>query len=373
MDIKGIKYVAPMFDASGYAQAARGYAAALHQLGIPITIKAVSFEEGMATDFGEAGALLKPLVNKPIDYSIVLTHLTADHFPDMREADKFNIGYSVWETSKLHPKWVRWINDELDVAITASEWGARVYENSGVTIPVFSVPHGMNIDEYNDIEPYTIEGVKEDAFKFYGIFQFFERKHPMAVIKAYWHAFQYNENVALILKTYRAGFSSEENNIVRMTIQRLKEMMPMDSHPPIYLINSRLTRNEILGLHKACDCLAHLDRGEGFGLVPFEAGACGNPILITGYGGALEYAKPDNSYLVDYFLTPVFGMPWYPFYSGDQLWAEPNIAQASELMYYIFENSKSSRVRGQLLKKYIAENFSWEKVGQKIIEIIKSL
>jgi len=40
---------------------------------------------------------------------------------------------------------------------------------------------------------------------------------------------------------------------------------------------------------------------------PFTAGARGNPILVTGFGGTTEYAKEDNSYLVDYQLTPVFG------------------------------------------------------------------
>lgn len=122
----------------------------------------------------------------------------------------------------------------------------------------------------------------------------------------------------------------------------------MEKYPPIYLIGDMLDRDEILGLHKSCDCLTHLDRGEGFGLVPFEAGACGNPIMVTGWGGVTEYAKPEHSYLVDHMLTPVFGMPWSPFYSGEQLWAEPDCAQASSLMRHIFKNQeKQPTFRGR--------------------------
>lgn len=373
MNIKGIKYVGPMFDMSGYAQAARGYALALHKLGIPLTIKPVSFEEGPGADFGEAGKILKALVNKQIDYNIVIIHLTVEHYEQMREPSKFNVGYSVWETSKIHPKWTEWLNSNVNAVMTASEWGVDVYKNSGVDIPVFSVPHGIDMDEYKGIEPYSIAGINPTAYKFYGIFQFFERKHPMALIKAYWHAFQNKENVALVLKTYRNGFSDEEKNVVRETIKRLKVMMPMENYPPLYLIGNMLDRAEILGLHKECDCLTHLDRGEGFGLVPFEAGACGNPIMITNWGGALEYAKPEHSYLVNYSLTPVFGMPWSPFYRGDQLWAEPDVAQASRLMQHVFKNQVEAANKGRMLQQYIAENFTWDKMGMRIIEVIKSL
>jgi len=310
MEIKGIRYIGPMFDMSGYAQAARGYALSLHRLGIPLTIKAVSFEGAEKNDFGESGRVLRSLVNKDIDYNIVIIHLTVEHYEQMKESGKTNIGYSVWETSKIHPEWVKWLNSTVDAVMTASDWGVEVYKNSGVDIPIFSVPHGIDMDEYKGVEPYSIDGVNPDAYKFYGIFQFFERKHPMGIIKSYWHAFQNHEDVALILKTYRQGFSEAEKNIVRETIKRVKNMMPMENYPPLYLIGDVLSRDQILGLHKACDCLVSLDRGEGFGLVPFEAGACGNPIMVTGWGGALEYAKPEHSYLVDYSLTPVFGMPW---------------------------------------------------------------
>ena len=372
MELKGIKYVGPMIDMSGYAQAARGYALALHKLGVPITLSPVSFEAGGA-DFGKAGQTLKALINKPIDYNVVLIHLTVEHYEKMREPGKLNIGYSVWETSKIHPKWVDWLNTTVDAVMTASDWGVEVYKNSGVDIPVFSVPHGIDMDEYEGIDPYDIAGVKPNAFKFYGIFQFFERKHPMALIKSYWHAFQNNENVALVLKTYRNGFSDEEKNVVKETIKRMKIMMPMENYPPLYLIGNMLDRDEVLGIHKACDCLTHLDRGEGFGLVPFEAGACGTPIMVTGWGGALEYAKPEHSYLVNHTLTPVFGMPTSPFYRGDQLWAEPDCAQASRLMQHIFKNQEEAANKGRMLQKYIADNFSWDKMGMRIIEVIKSL
>ncbi len=137
-----------------------------------------------------------------------------------------------------------------------------------------------------------------------------ERKHPLALIKAYYHAFSGVDDVALVLKTYRSDYSENEKKAVRTTLQRLKAVMPMDHYPKIVLISHMLSENEIAAVHRRGDCYVSLDRGEGWGLSPFQAGAAGNAIAVTGFGGSTEYAKPDNSYLVNYTLTPVFGMPW---------------------------------------------------------------
>lgn len=306
--MEGIKYIGPLFDGSGYAQAARGYVLALHKLGVPLTIHPVSFEK-ITPDLGNDGIILRNLINKKIKYDTVITHLTPEFWAGHKEEGKINIGYTVWETSLLHPDWPGYINN-MDACMVACEWNIEVFRNSGVTIPIHVVPHGIDTEGFTDVKPYSVKGVKDDAYKFYSIFQFTERKHPMALIKSYWAAFQNNENVALILKTYRSNHSAEEKEAIRATLKRLKEVTPMDKYPPIYLVSNLLSRDEVLGLHKYGDCLVSLDRGEGFGLVPFEAGAMGNPIMVTGLGGALEYANKDNSYLTNYTLTPVSGMPW---------------------------------------------------------------
>jgi len=110
---------------------------------------------------------------------------------------------------------------------------------------------------------------------------------------------------------------------------------------------------------------------------PFTAGAVGDPIIVTGLGGVLEYAKPENSYLINYSWTPVFGMNWSPWYNHGkdeaQMWAEPDCGHAIELMRHVYNNQEEAREKGKMLEKYIAENLSWEKVGQKIINVIKSL
>ena len=224
---------------------------------------------------------------------------------------------------------------------------------------------------YERVVPYSLPFEKD--FAFYSIFQWTERKNPLALIKAYWYAFQNDENVALVLKTYRNNYEEGEKNAIRETIKKLKAVTLFDKYPPIYFVSDMLTESELLGLHARGNCYVSLDRGEGFGLGPFEAGATGNPIIVTGFGGTTEYAKLDNSMLIDYSLTPCFGMPYSPWYRGDQLWAEPDVLQAVQKMQWAYEHQDQAKALGEHLKAYIADNFTWEHIGKRIIKELQEI
>ncbi len=372
MEIKGIKYISPTFDGSGYAQASRGNILSLHSLGVPVTLAPISFEN-VRPNLGEDGKILRSLVDKDIDYNIVIIHATPENYPKFRENNKVNVGYSIWETSKLHPDWKGLINNNVKKVLVGCEWNVDVFKDSGVTVPVGVVPHGINASEFENIEPYHISGVSNEDYMFYSIFQWTERKNPVALLKAYWYAFQYNKDVALVLKVYRGDYRDSEKNAIRDTVRRLKEVTPMDGYPRLYLILDLLTQNEMTGLHARGDCYVSLDRGEGFGLNPFAAGAAGNPIIVTRYGGATEYAKEHNSYLIDYFLTPAHGMSWSPWYKADQLWAEPDVLHGANLMKEVYAYRTDAKRKGMILQKEIKENFSWEAIGNKIIKELEIL
>lgn len=372
MTIKGVKYIGPIFDNSGYAKACRGNILALHAMGVPITLDPISFEKSKP-DLGEDGVLLTSLMDTKVNYDTVIIHTTPEFWSRYREKGKKNIGYTIWETDLLHPDWKTHINNNVDKVLVGCEWNKEVFKRSGVTVPIGVVPHCMDLSHVETAVPYDISGVSKDTYMFYSIFQWTERKHPIAVIKAYWYAFQNNEDVALVLKTYRSDYSEEEKEAIRVTIRKLKAITPMDKYPSIYLLPDMLTEAEIDGLHKRGDCYVSLDRGEGFGIGPFMAGAFGNPIIVTGFGGVTEYAKADNSYLINYTLTPVYGMPWSPWYRGDQLWAEPDVKHGADLMLQAYNNKQAAYEKGLQLKQHINNNFSQECIGTRLITEITNI
>lgn len=360
-------------DNSGYAKAARGNIMSLHKLGIPLTLNPISFEGAKPDLMDEENKILNSLINKEIDYNVNFIHTTPEFWEKYRKNNKINIGYTTWETDKLHYSWPEYINNNVDKVLVPCKWNVKVFKNSGITIPIGVVQHGINMDDFKKTKPYVVDGIQDDTYIFYDIFQWVEKKCPLALIKAYWYAFQNNENVSLVLKTYRSDYSEPEKQAIRTTIQRLKSVTPMHNYPPIYLISHMLSEKEILGLHTKGNCYISLDRGEGFGLSPFIAGANGKPVIVTGMGGSTEYAKEDNSYLNGFTLTPVFGMPYSPWYNGNQLWAEPDVYEAIKLMRYVYENQDEAKEKGLRLKQYISENFTWEHVGKKLIKEIEML
>lgn len=717
MEIKGIKYIGPIFDGSGYSKANRGNILALYRAGVPITISPISFEEAKP-NLGEDGRILNSLINKNIDYNITIIHTTPEFWNKYKEPNKFHLNYTIWETNKLHPKWVPYINDNSDAIMVGCDWNIKVFKDSGVNVPIFNIPHVLEVEEFENANPYTIKGLDDDTFAFYSVmqwcydektrvltkngFKYFkdlsyddevatlnkktdvleyhkpdkivsfrrkdkmlslkgkqfdlcvtpdhkmlikecvggsvdpndswqlkplnelivnkrindvekivsskyrtkknckwdgidqiyfdipgintkikmdvflkflgwyisegnleinsnchrvifsqkknlgfineiydcikdmgfsssksgknlifdskdmcmyleqfgkchekfipqfvknlssrqikifltslfngdlikytttskrlaedvqecllkvgtsgavsisnpiiaktseitndgetksklykytvfvnkyhnepsmcyakleeldydgyvycatvknhnmlverngkvlfcgntERKNPLATIKSYWQSFPNNENVALVLKTYRSDYSEIEKEAIRTTIRRLKHVCPAQNYPPILLILDMLKEDEMKGLFARGNCYVSLDRGEGFGLGGAQAGAAGKPIIVTGFGGVTEYAKSDNSYLVDYVEIPVFGMPYSPWYLLEQNWAEASQSHAVKLMRHVYNNQEEAKARGQKLKTYIKENFSSKVIGQKIIEAIRSL
>lgn len=374
MEIKGIKYVSCVEDGSGYASAARKNIVALHKLGIPLTIKPISFEKARP-DLGEEGKIIYPLINKNIDYNIVMMQTTPEFYKDYKEPGKAFAAYTIWETSALHPTWPDMINKSADVCMVGCDWNIDVFKESGVTVPLVNVPHMLDINTFDNVNPYKINGVSDDTYVFYFIGQWVERKNMLSTIKAYWRTFKNGENVALVMKVYRSDYSESEREAIRTTIRRLKSACPMEgyNYPPIYLILDMLSEDEMASLHARGDCYISLDRGEGFGLSTASAGAAGNPVIATGYGGATEYLKKDNSYLVDYVETCCFGMPWSRWYSLDQYWAFPSEKHASDLMWYVYNNKQEAKERGLKLQKYIDDNLNWRVIGNKIIDGIKQL
>ena len=134
MKIKGIKYTGPIFDASGYAKACRGNILALYHAGVPLCLNPISFDE-VHPELGEDGKILKSLVNNGVECNVNLMHSTPEFWEKFKSYSMTNVGYTIWETTKLHPDWPGYINNNVTKVLVGCEWNAEVFKDSGVTIP----------------------------------------------------------------------------------------------------------------------------------------------------------------------------------------------------------------------------------------------
>ncbi len=214
--------------------------------------------------------------------------------------------------------------------------------------------------------------VPEDCFVFYSIFQWQERKNPYGLLSAYTSAFSGVDDVVLVMKTYRHNHATDKQQIVDL-VRDFKKYVRLDHYPKIYIVVENMSKEGILALHGTGDCFLLLQRSEGWGLPHFEAAACGNPIITPGYGGQEEFLKEDNSYLTNYTLCPVGGMTWSPYYTGDQLWCEPDMEHAINLMRHVYNNRDEAKAKGAKVKEFVTTNFSWDVVGNLIIKRLNEL
>lgn len=370
--MKGIKFIAPFLDNSGYAESSRQFIKGLYKKGIPVMIKTISFERSHP-DLGEETTNLLNSLKAEIDYDVVLMHLTPEHFSIFKEKGKLNVGYSYWETSAIHPEWVDNCNS-IDAVLVACDWNVPSFVNSGVHIPVICSPPGIDSSEFDNKEPYRISGLDDNTFKFYSIFQWTERKNPAGLLRAYWSAFRTEDNVALILKTYRFDYSDQEINYVKDEIKNLKKMFPLPyQHPPVYLISKMLSREEIVRLHALGDCFVLLHRSEGFGLPHAEGALSGNPVIATACGGNTMFMSEENSYPIGFNWTPFHSVPWIRWYMSNQMWGEPNIEQAIQTMRHVYDNRDEAEQKALKLKEKIETDFNWEIATGNLVKNIDKL
>ena len=91
------------------------------------------------------------------------------------------------------------------------------------------------------------------------------------------------------------------------------------------------------------------------------------------FGGVLQYLNKDNSFLVDCIKTPVFGMPYTPWYLGNMCWADASPIHAAKFMRYVYNNPKEASEVGCTLKDHINTNFNYEVISKKYIKEIEEI
>jgi glycosyltransferase involved in cell wall biosynthesis len=369
----GIKYVS-LHEPSGYGIAGRRYIQGLRNCGVPLTWSPmVNGHAGYVPFYGNIDdPELGSVCNVQIPYDTVIVHTVPEYFPfwTEREKGKTIIGYTVWETDKLPHHWPSLLN-RMDRIFVPCRWNAEVFRKCGVECAVDVIPHiSANVQT---TEAFSFKDIRNDDFIFYCINTWTARKAIWKTIQCYLDCFTRADPVVLILKTSRRDLTKHYfRGFYRSTRRSLRHLLKRYSNPArICLLDQALTEEEMLQLHQRGDCYISLCRSEGWGLGAFDAAAHGNPIIITGYGGQLDYLLPESTYIVEHTMIPVNDPgPQSRSYSNDQLWAEPDVAHAAKLMKHVFTHRDEAAEKGKQLQRYVSASFHEKTISEKILAIV---
>jgi glycosyltransferase involved in cell wall biosynthesis len=373
---RGIKYVS-LHEASGYGNAARRYIRGLMKIGMPLTwtpmVPGKAWGLGYQPFLGEMAADddLYPICNRSIEYDTVILHTVPEYYPLWREREpgKRIVGYTVWETTCIPNHWQALLN-AVDLLLVPCVWNRDVFRECGVTTPIEVVPHALQEKAASaDALPWD---VSERDFVFYTIGTWTARKAIPDIIRCYLNAFTSRDDALLVVKTSDKDFTQNRwMQYLRGPWKIAQKIAESYSDPArMLLITDPLTEAEIACLHQRGDCFVSLSHSEGWGLGAFDAAGLGKPIVITGFGGHLEFLPSELAYLVDYRMAPVIDRQGSASYSRDQAWASPDLNHASRLLREVFTERNEALAKGRELSEHVWRRFHEEKVIRKLLEAL---
>lgn len=394
--MRSLRYIS-WGDATGYAIAAKSYLRALMGAGIDLTWTPMLTDKGDYEIYEGTNwpcPILTTVCNRDINYDTVLIHTVPEYYPYWIDRERAMgrrvLGYTVWELEWLPHHWPDILN-RLDGVLVPCRWNVEVFRRSGVTVPIHVVPH---LSQFGFIDPPTDADRQslrsrlgkmadlDDRFVFYNISYWSNRKAPYLALEAYWRAFNSNDKAVMIMKTsprditqfqrhWRNGFRLRNPS----TQQTMKAMARRhsDRAPVVLIADESLSDQEMMALHEMGDCFASLTRTEGWGLGAFEAARLGKPLIMTGYGGQLDYLDPALAYLVDHKMVPVHEPTWSANYRTTDLWAEPSIDHAAHQMREIFENRQAAQDRAAEQALKIESAFSKDIVMDALLRALSSV
>ncbi len=358
----------PVGKPDGLGRASREYALALNRQGVDVKVEAGS--KGLA-----AGSALARLLHKPHiagKRKILIYHYLPHTIRLKKERQKYSriILNTVWETTRVPRNWFPNIN-RFDAVFVPSRHNKAALLRSGVKVPVYIVPHGVNTKQFAPQNKKLEVRGTAGRFVFVSVFGFQHRKNPEALLRAYWEEFGPSEKVALVIKTN--GYDSRETEgWVKHQIDEYKKRLGLRKTAPVILISSRIPEHRLKGLYTLGSAFVLPTRGEGVGLPFLESLASGVPVIATGWGGHMDFVTSRNSFLVNYRLqNPAVSMRSKHsisrrfrnlFAQKGQLWAEPDIGSLKRQMRAAFRHRDVCRRKGTQGRKDVMK-LTWDHAG----------
>jgi glycosyltransferase involved in cell wall biosynthesis len=297
-----------------------------------------------------------------------LFHVNADQTPRVFGAippellrGAVNIGFWNWELEEFPGRFI------VAFCSVNEVWTPSAFVQDAIQrkspVPVMRMPIPVDVKPVAKLSRSEV-GAKAGEYLFLFAFDMasvFERKNPLAVIRAFRAACCEGPPSRLILKVANAAAHPDTMRTIREACSGLA----------VTILENRLPRDRMTALIETADCVVSLHRSEGFGLLLAEAMALAKPVIATGYSGNLEFMNDRVSYLVDYRLVPV-PAKCGPYDAGS-LWAEPSWERAAEYMRDVLRHPDSACAVGERGRNHVRRLLAPEEIGRRMRDRIEVL
>jgi glycosyltransferase involved in cell wall biosynthesis len=265
---------------------------------------------------------LEELVRRPPPLSGPVVALS-QHYPLLvpEIAADLTVAMLFWEETKLPDDTVRTLNTRFAGVLAPSLATARALADSGVRVPIRWVGFAADLQRFAAIGAARAvrppRGAASGVTSFLHVSSCFPRKGVDALLAAWARAFGAGDPVRLVIK----GFPNPHNDVAAQ-IAALRAARP--DLAEIVFINRDMPPDALRALYAEADVMVLPSRGEGWNIPAAEALAAGLRLIVTGFGGHMDFctapAWQPRTRLLAYRLTRSDS------HVADRhaLWAEPD-------------------------------------------------
>lgn len=314
---------------------------------------------------GDAPAWMRALRRREIDDEALVLHSVPFAWSEVSSQLRatHRIGHSVWELDTVPQRFIDCMND-VDEIWVPTRWNQAAYAEA-FDKPVHVIGHAVAL-ELPATPPIEVPAdhqivLLDSAWDW--------RKRPDRAVEAFLHAFSATDPVTLVIKTNEWDIAWPGSPIqVRQLIDRI---IARFDNPANVIVDTRsYTTPQMLGLIQRSTCALSLTSSEGWGLGAFDAASLGVPVIITGYGGQVEFLGSDYPGLLPYRMVRSYH-PDTSLFSPDAEWAYADIDSAVDLLRAVVAGDASSLLaRSESLMPEIHERFGLDVIGTRAADLL---
>lgn len=263
--------------------------------------------------------------------------------------NKYNVGYTPWESTKVPKSWFYPMSQCNEIWATSS-FVKDVYIQNNVHSNIHVIPHGVT-PEWE-----IFERELTGKFNFIHCGGDSKRKNAQIVVDSFLELFEGNDDYQLVLKY---------NKFCHAEVYINGNLVNAINHPQILGIPDIFTTEQMVKMYHKCHCMVYPTSGEGFGLIPLEAMATGLPTIVTNATGCKDFA---------HLGIPIDAEPskadWHDYVYSDDTgdWVTPNIDDLLSTMQSVVNEYEEIANFALNSAKIIHSEWSWDSVADRILE-----
>jgi glycosyltransferase involved in cell wall biosynthesis len=314
---------------------------------------------------------------------------------EFQPVGQFNIGVTAGIETTVYPNDILEGMNRMNLNLVSSNHSKIVAQNTqfekknqqGQVVgniklekPIEVLFEGLDLDKYykKPLKSSLLDGVEEKfCFLYTGHWlpgKFGEdRKNTGLMIKTFLETFNTpsKNKPALILKTNHVNYSLLDREAILQKINKIRKEVK-GNLPNIYILHGEITDSEMNSLNNdpRIKSFISFTKGEGFGRPLLEAAITGKPVITSNWSGQIDFLHPDFNILIGGELKNVHKSASNQFLLKESQWFNINTAVAGRAMKDVYNHYKKYFEKSRKQTQYLKENFSMDKMGEKISKLM---